>query len=34
MVEREFDSPVIQIDFQTNLPWVLDSKIPEELPME
>ena len=34
MVEREFDSPVIQIDFQTDLPWVLDSKIPEELPME
>lgn len=34
MVEKAFDSPVIQIDFQTDLPWVLDSKIPEELPVE
>ena len=34
MVEKAFDSPVIQIDFQTDLPWVLDSKTPEELLVE
>ncbi len=30
-VEKEFDSPVLQIDFGIDLPWVLDKPAPEKL---
>ena len=33
MVEKEFGAPVMQIDFETDLPWVLDKKILENIPI-
>ncbi|MBQ2255974.1 MAG: helix-turn-helix domain-containing protein [Clostridia bacterium] len=30
-VEREFDAPVMQLDFCVDLPWLTDKKFPEEL---
>ncbi len=33
MVRNAFDAPVTQIDFETDLPWVLDKKILENIPM-
>ncbi len=33
MVEKEFDAPVMQIDFETDLPWVLDKKILVNIPI-
>ena len=33
MTEKEFDAPVMQIDFETDLPWVLDKKTLENIPM-
>ncbi len=33
MTEKEFDAPVMQIDFETDLPWVLDKKILQEIPL-
>ena len=32
-VEREFDAPVMQLDFCVDLPWVLDKKTLENIPM-
>ena len=31
MTEAAFGAPVIQLDFGTNLPWVIDKKFPKEL---
>ena len=28
-VEKEFDAPILQLDFGIDLPWVLDKKAPE-----
>ena len=33
MTEKEFDAPVMQIDFETDLPWVLDKKTLDNIPM-
>ena len=33
MVEKEFGAPVMQIDFSVDLPWVLDKKTLEEIPL-
>ena len=30
-VEKEFDAPILQLDFGIDLPWVLDKKAPDKL---